>query len=185
MVFTFLPPRTVPVVYPFYPPLIQQMSGWMKENELIMSDIPWAVAWYGNCQCIWMTLDAQEQFFAVNDLMKPVGALYLTPQTMDSRFLTYWARAGEHSWNSFILETMSRREPPKTFPLRKAPAGFFPKPEQLFLTDWDRWKEESPVQTPNAEPKTPKAAPQTSKAASQTQKAAPETSKAVAPAKTK
>ncbi|MCU0782493.1 MAG: glycosyltransferase family 39 protein [Verrucomicrobia bacterium] len=151
MAFTFLPPSTIPVMYPpYYPPAIQQVSGWMKENELMMSDIPWAVAWYGNRQCIWTTLDAQEQFFAVNDLQKPVRALYLTPQTMDSRFLTQWVRAGEHSWGNFVLDSMLRREIPPTFPLREAPSGFLP--EQLFLTDWKRWKMEPPVTTPTAAP---------------------------------
>jgi hypothetical protein len=45
---------------------------------------------------------------------------------------------------------MLRREIPPTFPLRKSPSGFLP--EQLFLTDWDRWKAEPPVQTPTALP---------------------------------
>lgn len=142
LIFTFLPPKTIPVVYPpYYPPAIQQTASWMKEKELMMSDIPWAVAWYGNRQCIWLTLNAQSEFFAVNDLLKPVLALYLTPQTMDSRFLSQWVRAGEHSWGSFILESMLRREIPATFPLRKAPAGFLP--EQLFLADTTRWPTES------------------------------------------
>jgi len=150
LLFTFLPPRPLPVVYPpYYPPAIQQVTGWMKENELMMSDIPWAVAWYGNRQCIWTTLDAQDQFFAVNDLLKPIRALYLTPATMDSRFLTGWVRAGEHSWGSFILESMLRGQIPASFPLRVSPKGFLP--EQLFLTDWDRWKAESAVKTPTAE----------------------------------
>jgi len=158
MVFAFLPPRTVPITYPpYYPPAIQQVSGWMRENELMMSDIPWAVAWYGNRQCIWTTLNAtvdpkdpnsQETFFAVNDYLKPILAVYLTPQTMDSRFLSQWVRTGEHSWGSFILESMVRKEIPPTFPLRKAPAGFLP--EQLFLTDWERWRAESAVDTPTA-----------------------------------
>ncbi|MSU57520.1 MAG: hypothetical protein EXS35_04965 [Pedosphaera sp.] len=139
MIGTFLPPKPTPVVYPpYYPPAIQQVAGWMKENELMMSDIPWAVAWYGHRQCIWTTLNAQEEFFAVNDLQKSVRGLYLTPETMDSRFLTQWVRAGEHSWGSFILESMLQRRIPPTFPLREAPTGFLP--EQLFLTDWKRWK---------------------------------------------
>jgi hypothetical protein len=126
------------VVYPpYFPPAIRQTAGYMKENELMMSDIPWAVAWYGNRQCIWLTLNAQEDFFAVNDFLKPIRSLYLTPQTMDSRFLTEWVRAGEHSWGSFVLESMLRNEIPQTFPLRKAPKGYLP--EQLFLTDWERW----------------------------------------------
>jgi 4-amino-4-deoxy-L-arabinose transferase-like glycosyltransferase len=146
MIFTFLPPRPSPVAYPpYYPPAIQQTASWMKENELMMSDIPWAMAWYGDRQCIWLTLDAQAEFFAVNDLLKPIRALYLTPQTMDSRFLSQWVRPGEHSWGSFILESLVRREIPSGFPLRKAPAGFLP--EQLFLADWDRWR-----RTPEAPP---------------------------------
>ena len=53
MIFALLPPKTSPVTYPpYYPPEIQQTAGWMKENELMMSDVPWAVAWYGQRQCV-------------------------------------------------------------------------------------------------------------------------------------
>jgi hypothetical protein len=139
MVCTFLPPRPTPVAYPpCYPPAIQQTAGWMRESELMMSDIPWAVAWYGKRQCLWLTLNAQADFFAVNDSLKPVRGLYLTPETMDSRFLTQWVRAGEFSWGNFVLSSVLRHEFPPSFPLRVAPSGFLP--EQLFLTDWERWK---------------------------------------------
>lgn len=138
MIYVFLSPKTVPLAYPpYYPPAIQQTCGWMKENELMMSDIPWAMAWYGNRQCVWLTQNAQSEFFAIHDFLKPVRALYLTPQTMDSRFLSQWVRSGEHSWPSFILESLLRNYIPGSFPLRAAPQGFFP--EQLFLTDHDRW----------------------------------------------
>lgn len=147
MIYNFLPPKSSPLMYPpYYPPDIQQIAGWMKENELIMSDIPWAVAWYGKRQSIWLTLDAQSEFFAVNDLLKPIRALYLTPQTMDSRFLSQWVRPGEHSWGSFILESMINRNIPSNFPLRRAPSGFLP--ERLFLTDRDRWSKPPEVRMP-------------------------------------
>ena len=139
LIFAFMPPRLAPVVYPpYYPPAIQQVSGWMKEDELMMSDVPWAVAWYGHRQCVWLTLNAQADFFAISDELKPVRGLYLTPQTMDARFLSQWIRAGEFSWGSFILESLLKKEIPPTFPLRKSPGGFLP--EQMFLTDWERWK---------------------------------------------
>jgi 4-amino-4-deoxy-L-arabinose transferase-like glycosyltransferase len=139
MISVFLPPRVRSLAYPpYYPPAIRQTAAFMKENELMMSDIPWAVAWYGNRQCIWLTLNAQNEFFAVNDILKPIRGLYLTPLTMDSRFLSEWVRAGEHSWGSFVLESMTRGEIPPSFPLRKAPNGYLP--EQLFLTDWERWR---------------------------------------------
>jgi 4-amino-4-deoxy-L-arabinose transferase-like glycosyltransferase len=141
MVSSFLPPRTIAPAYPpYFPPRIQLLSGWMKENELMMSDIPWAVAWYGNRQCILMTRDAQDDFFAVNDYLKPVRALYLTQLTMDSRFLSGWVQAGERSWGSFVVQSALLSQIPPNFPLRIAPPppGFLP--EQLFLTDWERWK---------------------------------------------
>ena len=140
MIFTFLPPKPSPVAYPPYlPPLIQQTGAWLNENELMMSDIPWAVAWYAQRQCLWLTLDADAEFFAVNDYLKPVRGLYLTPQTVDSRFLSQWWRAGEHSWGAFCVNTIIRQQIPGTFPLRHAAPGFF-FPEQLFLADRDRWR---------------------------------------------
>lgn len=139
IIFSFLVPRPRPLAYPpYHPPVIEQIAAWMGESELMMSDIPWAVAWYGKRQCLWLTLNAQSEFFAVNDYLKPIRGLYLTPQTMDSRFLSQWVRPGEHSWGAFILASTVLREIPRDFPLRKAPTGFLP--EQLFLTDWERWR---------------------------------------------
>ena len=131
MVFVFLPPKPAPLAYPpYYPPVIQQTCGWMKENELMMSDIPWAVAWYGNRQCVWLTLNAQSEFFAINDLLKPVRALYLTPQTMDSRFLSQWvrsARVGRASFSKALARSHRERSP------AQRAAGVLPG--QVFRTD--------------------------------------------------
>jgi hypothetical protein len=135
--------RTMPVVYPpYYPPDIQQGAGWMRENELMMSDVPWAVAWYGNRQCVWLTLNTQSDFFAINDDMKPVLALYLTPATMDGKFVSDWVRAGEQSWGSFIIQAVVQNQIPQGFPLKNAPTGFLP--ERLFLTDRERWRTPTP-----------------------------------------
>ncbi len=166
MAFVFLPPKPSPLAYPpYYPPAIQQVCAWMKESELMMSDIPWALAWYGDRQSVWLTQDAHADFFAVHDFLKPVRAIYLTPQTMDNRFLSQWVRAGEHSWAIFILESVLRGRIPDTFPLRKAPQGFFP--EQIFLTDYERWpttgdgkpKASGPISPPPDEPPEKERAP--------------------------
>jgi hypothetical protein len=139
MIFVMLPPKTSPVAYPpYFPPDIQQTAVWMKENELMMSDVPWAVAWYGQRQCVWLTLNAQDDFDAINYWMKPVQALYLTPETMDSRFVSDWVRTRDYSWGSFILQVVTQNQIPPGFPLRIAPKGFLP--ERLFLTDRERWK---------------------------------------------
>jgi hypothetical protein len=136
MIFTLLPPKTVPITYPpYYPPDIRQAAGWMKPDELMMSDVPWAVAWYGQRQCIWLTLTADDDFFAVNDYMKPVQALYLTPETLDGKFFSDMAHGGKNSWGHFILLVTVQNEFPKGFPLRTPKmliSGFL-------LTDWARW----------------------------------------------
>jgi hypothetical protein len=152
MIFSFLPPRSVPVVYPpYHPYAIQQASRWMKENELLMSDVPWAVAWYGQRQCIWLTLDATDSFFAVNDLLKPVRALYLTQLTMDAHFATEWIKPGPPGWGTFLLDNiLVRRAFPATFPLREAAPGFLP--DQFFLTDQRRWDDKPPLTTAPAKP---------------------------------
>ena len=137
MIFTLLSSKVSPVVFPpYYPPDIQQTTGWMKENELMMSDVPWAVAWYGQRQCVWLTLNAQNDFFAINDNLKPVQALYLTPQTTDGKFLSDWV-LDERSWGDFIILGVLQNQIPKGFPLQNAPTGFLP--ERLFLTDRVRW----------------------------------------------
>ena len=148
MLFVFLPPKIYTVAYPpYYPPAIQNVAGWLREEEMAMSDIPWAVAWYGQRQCVWLTLkctpdakdaNTHEDFFAINDYQKPIKLLYLTPQTMDARFLTQWVRAGEQSWGNFVLQSMVRKKVPDYFPLAESQAGWLP--EQLVLTDWQRWR---------------------------------------------
>jgi hypothetical protein len=152
MIFAFLPPKTVPIAYPpYYPPLIQTASNWLKEKEMAMSDVPWAVAWYGDRQCVWLTLkcapdprdpDSHEDFFAINDYQKKINLLYLTPVTMDSRFLSQWIRAGEQSWGRFVLDTILAGRVPNYFPLNKSQPGWLP--EQIALTDWERWSNRTP-----------------------------------------
>lgn len=139
MVYAFLLPRLVPVTSPTcFPPYIQQVSGWMKEDELMMSDVPWAVAWYGHRPCVWLTLDAQSDFFAIHNHHKPIQALYLTSVPVDTRSLTDWLRGNGGGWSAFVLGAMINHEIPPNFPLRHAPNGFLP--DRLFLSDKERWK---------------------------------------------
>jgi len=125
----------------------------MTEHELIMSDIPWAVAWYGHRQCIWLTLnavrdpndrDSRENFLEVNDFRKHISALYLTPETIDSKFLSQWLDAGELSWGNFIANTLLRKQVPPDFPLHQMPE-YLPNsgrllPHAILLADWQRWR---------------------------------------------
>lgn len=147
MLFSLVFPAPGPIAYPpYWPDKIQQSAQVLSKDELMMTDIPWAVAWYGGREAVWLTLNAtvsqednvnwQESFFAVNKL-KPIHALYLTPRSMDLHFQSEWIHSGEHSWARFIVGTLGSGQVPASFPLTKTPPGYLP--EQLFLTDTVRW----------------------------------------------
>ena len=140
LIATLLSPKISPVTYPpYYPPEIQRISGWMRSDELMMSDIPWAVAWYGQRQCAWTTLNARSEFLALNDnLAKPVRALYLTLVTLDSRLVSECLQGGVESWGNFVFQVVTASDIPPGFPLHHAPTGFLP--DRLFLTDQQRWE---------------------------------------------
>ncbi len=139
-VTNLLPPKTSPVAYPpYYPPEIQKVSGWMHSDELMMSDIPWAVAWYGDHQCVWTTINSQYEFFQFNDYAKQVRALYLTLNTLDGKLFTECLQGGVDSWGNFCLKTVAANQIPPSFPLKVAPYGLL---SGLFLTDRQRWDSE-------------------------------------------
>ena len=105
----------------------------MKENELMMSDIPWAVAWYGNRQCIWLTLNAEKAFSEIHDFRKPVKAAFTPLMPASSK------RCAPTNPRSKVCNDGVCQQPrvAAQFPTCRVPRGYLP--EQLFITDVDRW----------------------------------------------
>jgi hypothetical protein len=137
-----LPPTINPVAYPpYYPPVVSQVGKWMNDKEITMTDVPWALAWYGQKRAVDLTLDSKEEFYRINDEMQNISGLYLTPATIDLPFQTEMAKTGKATWGRFVAESIIKQEVPTGFPLKRLPPGFLP--EQLFLTDWDRWVKDS------------------------------------------
>jgi hypothetical protein len=133
-----LPPENSTLSYPpYYPPDIQKFSAWMKPDEMVMSDVPWAVAWYGDRQCTWTTLNYQYEFVALNDFVKPVNALYLTLNTLDGKLETECLQGGVDSWHNFAYKTLAYEQLPDRFPLRNFPQGTLAS--GLFVADHQRW----------------------------------------------
>jgi hypothetical protein len=56
----------------------------MEKDEFLMSDVPWAVAWYGKKDCIWLTLNSSSDYEAIN-ARRQIQGLYLTSNTLDRR----------------------------------------------------------------------------------------------------
>lgn len=124
MIVALLTASRAPVVFPpYFPPSIQTATGFVKPEELMMSDIPAAVAWYGRGQCVWLT-PTKGEFLFMNDRLKPIRALYLTHATRGQQFESFdqWLRAGEENWGGFIMSCLLQKEqgkpgPPSDFPL--------------------------------------------------------------------
>jgi hypothetical protein len=139
LIFALLSPRRTALAYPpYYPPFIQETAGWLDESELMMSDIPWAVAWYGRQPCVWLTVDDEKDFQTLHRL-KPIQGLYLTQLTLDQRLISDLIKGPESAWGRFAVESVVKQEIPTGFPLKHAFADWFP--EQLFLADRPRWQE--------------------------------------------
>jgi hypothetical protein len=126
---------------PYSPLHIQRVARLMRVGELMMSDIPAGVAWYGNRDCSWLALDDDREFLKINEL-RPVHSLFLTQRTTDDRFLSQMS-ANPKSWGHLFLqceahlEVQGHGEVPPGFPLTNAPSGFLP--DQMLLSDHARW----------------------------------------------
>jgi hypothetical protein len=155
--FSLLIPVRSAVVYPPYlPPSIQERAGSLAEHDVVMSDVPWAFAWYGHRPSVWLSLRHREDpdlkfkndFEAIYRAGRPIRGLYISQRTMkavETMVLIPWLRRGgsnepwDHyaaDWESFVLlGVYLYQEIPTGFPLKMAPFGLVP---ELFLTDSER-----------------------------------------------
>ena len=131
MLFTIMPPRPWS-----YPPYLARDIAWVStpfaETEWIVSDMPWATAWYGGTTSLYLPVNVDE-FFEVHDNLHPVNALYFTTLTRDKRYHSDLVRGSYASWRPILdLGNMPRGFPLTFgFPLRQG--------EQVVLADHNRW----------------------------------------------
>ena len=122
---------------------MQQMAHYLKEGELMMSDVPWAIAWYGERECVWLPTTWKEDFYQINDYRRAVSGLYVSARTTDSRFFSNWFAGDNRGWGYFLLQCFVRGEVPTGFPLRYSPEKLLSSGE-LLLMDRDRWSAPEP-----------------------------------------
>lgn len=143
LILALLGPPSQPAISPYAPTLIQRTASMMQPDEEMMSDIPWAVAWYGGHVCLWLTLDDAATFDEINRL-KPVRAIYLTQRTSDRQFLSQML-VNQQSWEYFMLDSIptnwAEAEVPTDFGakyrLTNEPLDYLPA--QMFISNSNRW----------------------------------------------
>ena len=97
-----------------------------------MSDIPWAVAWYGNQDCVWLTRTVKPDFYTLNEQFQPVRRLYFTEATTDQRYCGRVLNANELNWERFMLDMQMKGDVPDGFPLQAVSDDFPTGPMAIF-----------------------------------------------------
>lgn len=121
---------------PYVPPYIGILGDWYKPDEAICSDMPWAVGWYANRECLLLP-DSPKTMVEISDYLimgAPIRALYLTPVSGDAPFMKDIASGTYKNWAGLILRNPKAVE---AFPLRTV-TGFMGG-KIILLSDADRW----------------------------------------------
>ena len=148
---TCLPPRSLALCDPPYrPAIIREFSGFTPRDTLFMSDIPWAVAWYGPRECLWATLrvlddpeanvnNRREDFFVFAEARRPVRAVYLSPYWADQPMRARFFGDPDFAWGRFYLDVMLRQNVPAGFPLKNVLGGSYMINGHFLAAEKDYW----------------------------------------------
>jgi hypothetical protein len=121
---------------PYVPPFIAILGDWYEKNEVIASDMPWAVAWYANRNSILLPKSVKD-FNKISDyrvLGQSITGLYLTPITGNARLFSEIYKGSYTDWVFMITR------PPNVSGF--ALPVFTPLPidgECILFADRDRW----------------------------------------------
>jgi hypothetical protein len=123
---------------PYLPPYISVLNDWMEPNEIIASDIPWAVAWYADRRSVWLpdTLETFNEFNDYGTLGGPVNGIYLTPVSGTQNTLADILKGEYKEWARFILHNVDLQKSPLRW---VAMLGI--EDECVFYGDRDRHKD--------------------------------------------
>ncbi len=131
---TLMPPHENSAYPPYYVPAIAKVSSLLSPREVMISDMPWATAWYGDRVSILLPKDVDE-FYEINDYKQYISGLYITTLTSDKPFTSKLLMGSEKTW----LPIISGRTP-TDFPLKQVERI---GPGQLFFSDRNRWDNSS------------------------------------------
>jgi len=125
---------------PYLPPLITRLAEWVRPDEAIASDIPWATAWYGNRLSLLLP-ESIGQFEIIHSeriLGMPMVGIYLTPFSRDLAAYDDIINGRYREWARFVLGEI-RPEEISSWMLRSAIS--LPVDNQcIFYADRPRWR---------------------------------------------
>jgi 4-amino-4-deoxy-L-arabinose transferase-like glycosyltransferase len=122
---------------PYVPPYIALLNDWMQPDEIIATDMPWAVAWYADRRALWLpeNVKAMTEFSDYRTFGGPVTGLYLTPVSGAQNKLNDIVHGEYKDWAGVILRTADAQK----FPLKAATVLPIDN-ECIFFSDRERWQ---------------------------------------------
>ncbi len=144
MVFSFPPfagPKSGVRWPPYVPPYISVLNDWMRPEEIIASDMPWAISWYADRRSLWLpdTVKAFTEFHDYGIFGAPVNGLYLTPISGSQNALGDILKGEYRDWAAVILRSLDITK----FPLKWATLLGLEN-ECVFFADTDRQRIQAP-----------------------------------------
>jgi hypothetical protein len=124
---------------PYVPPFIAILNQWTTDQEVIASDVPWAVAWYADRKSLWLPMSIQDftEVYDYNQLSGRLVGMYLTPMSGNRMFVADVMKGDFKDWAPFIQRQL-QTPGLKDFPLR-AMVALPMNNECIFYADRDRW----------------------------------------------
>lgn len=125
---------------PYAPPIISLLNDWTRDDEMVTTDMPWAVAWYADRDALWLPsqVDRMVDMSDYQLIGKPIVAMFLTPETGHKRLLPDVVRGEFQPWFPFIL-----RSPNLDGFLFAAGTPLPPQGEYMIYSDFPRWDQEA------------------------------------------
>lgn len=125
---------------PYVPPFIGFLGEWYGEKEIVVSDMPWAVAWYAQRKSVLLP-ESVRAFNRLNDyrvLGEPLSGLYLTPITGNLHLFSDIYKGAYKEWALLITR------PPKVDGFALPFYTALPiEGECIIFADRDRWSRPS------------------------------------------
>ena len=126
---------------PYFEPAIHSLHDWTKDDEIIASDMPWAVALYADRNSLWIPNKLRD-LLGLSDQGKLDGTLagvFLTPITRNSPFLSGIYKGEYQEYSSLVFGNTNI----PYFPFREValPAGDL---TYTFYSDTKRWEKRTP-----------------------------------------
>lgn len=139
LVNVYTDPPKLPFVWPpYFPSVIHELSDWYDQDDIICSDLPWAVSWYADRKSLWLPLTVAD-FNELNQFrfQGRVTGLLFTPETGYRGLLSDVAVGEFKAWSSFIMRDPRAMQ---NFALKVAhPIWLQGAANYLLFADRDRW----------------------------------------------